>query len=161
MTASTSGSARVSRLRCGIVLRVQEDVCELRVDGRSASARYAAHFPSPRRERVSPGHVVAIATAADGSDVVVWRWYDALVVGQDPDLVRMWEPAHGEVDARPRNSQRRYTPGERAYLSAGLPGADWWVAGHAVVRGENAEVELGEVERLYTENDLWGTVYEP
>src|SRR5262245_57990596 len=109
MTSSTSGDpAHSSRLRCGIVLRAREDVCELRVEGRSVSARYASHFPSPRTERVSPGHLVAVATAPDGSEVVVWRWYDAVVVGEGRGVVRLWEPAHGEVDAQPRNARHRY-----------------------------------------------------
>lgn len=90
----------------------------------------------------------------------MWRWYDAVVLGHDRHLVRLWEPAHGEVDARPRLAEHRYTSGSRAYLSAGLPGADWWVAGDAVTHGENAEVELDEVERLYTEHDLWRTTHE-
>lgn len=45
-----------------------------------------------------------------------------------------------------------------AYLSAGLPGADWWVAGGAAARAEDANVELDEVEQLYTERDLWNTL---
>jgi hypothetical protein len=103
---------------------------------------------------------VAVATASNGSGVVVWRWYDAVVLSQDVHQVRLWEPAHGEVDAQPRNTQHRYTPGARAYLSAGLPGADWWVAGDAVANAEDAEVELDEVERFYAENDLWGAAYQ-
>jgi hypothetical protein len=142
------------------VLRVHEDVCELLTEGRLVSARYASHFPSPRTERVSPGNLVAVATAPDGSAVVTWRWYDAVVLGDEKDLIRLWEPAHGEVEAQPRNAQHDYTPGTRAYLSAGLPGAEWWVAGGVVARTENADVELGEVERLYTEHDLWSTAFE-
>lgn len=103
---------------------------------------------------------MAVATAPGDGEVVVWRWYDAVVLGEERDLVRLWEPAHGEVDAQPRNPQHRYTAGTRAYLSAGLPGADWWVAGDAVARAEDADVELGEVERLYTEHNLWSTAYE-
>jgi hypothetical protein len=154
VTSSTS-----PRLRSGIALRVREDACELLSEGRLVTARYAANFPSPRIERVSPGHLVAVATAPDGADVVVWRWYDAVVLGEQGDLVRLWEPAHGEVDARPRNPQHRYTPGTRAYLSAGLPGADWWVEGGAVAGAESAQVDLGEVDRLYTEHDLWPTAF--
>jgi hypothetical protein len=36
-----------------------------------------------------------------------------------------------------------------------LPGAEWWIAGRAVDAAENADVELDEVERLYTEHGLW------
>jgi hypothetical protein len=88
--------------------------------------------------------------------VVVWRWYDAVVLdGEAADSVRLWEPAHGEVVAQRRRPQQRYEPGTRAYLSAGLPGAEWWVAGSVTARAEEAEVELNEVMRLYTENALW------
>lgn len=117
-------------------------------------------FPSPRVERVSPGHLIAVATAPDGSDAVVWRWYDAVVLGEAAGSVRLWEPAHGEVVAHPRRPQQQYDPGTRAYLSAGLPGADWWVAGVAVARAEDADVELAEVERFYTERDLWTAAFE-
>ena len=89
---------------------------------------------------------------------MVWRWYDAVVVGSEAGSVRLWEPAHGEVVARRRRPRQRYDPGTRAYLSAGLPGAQWCVAGRAVDRAEDAEVELNEVERLYTEHDMWASV---
>ena len=105
-----------------------------------------------------PGHLAAIAER-DGTAVVVWRWSDAVVLDSDPDSVRLWEPAHGEVTATRRYPQEQYGPGTRAYLSAGLPGADWWVAGQAVDRPEHAGVELGEVDRLYTEHDLWNSAF--
>jgi hypothetical protein len=38
---------------------------------------------------------------------------------------------------------------------SGLPGADWWVAGTAVARAEDAQVDLDEVERFFTERDPW------
>jgi len=87
--------------------------------------------------------------------VVVWRWYDAVVLEEEAGLVRLWEPAHGEVVAHPRGAQQHRQPGSRAYLSAGLPGADWWVAGTAVAKAEDADVELDEVERFCTEHGLW------
>jgi hypothetical protein len=40
-----------------------------------------------------------------------------------------------------------------------LPGAEWWVAGKAVDQAEDAEVELDEVERLYTEHDMWSSAF--
>jgi hypothetical protein len=104
---------------------------------------------------VSPGHLVALATATDGTEAVIWRWYDAVVVGIETDLVRLWEPSHGEVAARPRRADQPRPLGTRAYLSAGLSGADWWVAGAAVAAAEYADVELDEVERFCTEQDLW------
>jgi hypothetical protein len=140
------------------VLRVEEDACLVLTEGQAVSVRYATQFPAPRRERVSPGHLVAIAevpAGADAPDVVVWRWYDAVVLGHEARSVRLWEPAHGEVVALRRRPRLRYEPGTRAYLSAGLPGADWWVAGRTVDRAEDAEVELDEVERLFTEHGMW------
>lgn len=143
------------RLRCGIVLRVDEDACHVLTEGHVAPVRYASQFPTPRKERVSPGHLVAVADVPGDPGVVVWRWYDAVVVGNEAGSVRLWEPAHGEVVAQPRRPEQQYDPGTRAYLSGGLPGADWWVAGRAVDRAEDADVELDEVERLYTEHNMW------
>jgi hypothetical protein len=56
---------------------------------------------------------------------------------------------------QPRPAYLSSRPGTRAYLSAGLPGAEWWVAGPAATAAESADVELDEVERLYTEHNLW------
>lgn len=119
-------------------------------------------FPSPRTERVSPGHLVAIATSPAGQERVVWRWYDAVVLAcQDAGLVRLWEPAHGEVVAQARVSHPDVEPGARAYASAGLPGADWWVAGSVVVAPERADVDLDAVHALYDDNDLWSAAFDP
>jgi hypothetical protein len=149
------------RLRTARVIHVAEHACEVWSHGEISSPGFAPMFPSPRVERVSPGHLVAIATGPDGTDVVVWRWYDAVVLGsEDNGSVRLWEPAHGEVIARPRASYDRQDPGSRAYASSGLPGADWWVAGSACGAPHNAGVELDEVDALYTENDLWPTVFD-
>lgn len=158
MATSSSVDIAPRRLRCATVLRVEESACEAWTEGGVVSARFAPQFPSPRIERVSPGHLVAVATSPDGDEIVVWRWYDAVVLGVDArGLVQLWEPAHGEVRAEPRRSHQRYEPGSRAFSSAGLPGADWWVAGHAAGRPEDADVELDAVERLYTDNGLWAT----
>ncbi len=158
MTASAAGTGITPRLHCGIVLRSDEDACQIAAGGKVASVSYAPQFPAPRRERVLPGHLVAVAEAA-GVAVVVWRWYDAVVLASDDGAVRLWEPAHGEVTAQRRRPQQEYGPGSRAYLSAGLPGADWWVAGKAVDQAEDAEVELGEVGRLYTEHGMWDAAF--
>jgi hypothetical protein len=155
MGASTDQSLTPARLRCGIVLHVEEDACQILRAGQLSSAGYAKPFPSPRTTRVSPGHLVAVAIAADGAETVVWRWYDAVIIGEETGLVRLWEPAHGEVVAHSRRAQQRRQPGTRAYLSAGLPGADWWVAGAAAAKAEDADVELDEVERFCTEHGLW------
>lgn len=125
------------------------------IDGRRRWVRYAAQFPRPRTERVSPSHLVAVARTSSGTEVVVWRWYDAVVVEGRVEEVTLWEPTHGEVTATRRPSYRSNSPGTRAYLSAGLPEAKWWVAGPVVSQAQDADVELDEVERLYTESDLW------
>jgi hypothetical protein len=155
MAARTDEGSNPARLRCGIVLSVGEDACQIFGQGRVSSVRYATLFPSPRAERVSPGHLVAVATTPEGAEAVVWRWYDAVVLGEESGLIRLWEPSHGEVVAQPRRAQQPCQPGTRAYLSAGLPGADWWVAGATAAQAEDADVELDEVERFYAERDLW------
>lgn len=155
MADTTDHGPTPARLRCGIVLSVQEDACQVLGQGQRSSAQFAALFPSPRTERVSPGHLVAMATVPDRVEAVLWRWYDAVVLGAESGLVQLWEPSHGVVVARPRRAQQPFRPGTRAYLSAGLPGAEWWVAGAVVARAEDADVELDEVERFYTDRDLW------
>ena len=157
-TFTENRNSAPARLHCGIVVRVREDACEIFRQERTFAARYATSFPSPRIQRVSPGHLVAIALTGDGTEVVVWRWYDAVVLAHESGLIRLWEPSHGEVVARARAAHPMARPGTRAYLSAGLPGADWWVAGPAVDRAEDADVELDEVEQFYTERGLWSTV---
>jgi hypothetical protein len=148
------------RLRTARVIRVREYACEVWSRGEVSSAGFAPMFPSPRAERVSPGHLVAIATGPDGASVVVWRWYDAVMLGTENDgSVRLWEPAHGEVIAQARSSYSAQDPGSRAYASAGLPGAEWWVAGSASAAPDKAGVELDAVNALYTENGLWPAVF--
>ena len=148
----------IPRLRCGIVLETDENACHVLVEGQAVLVRYASHFPAPRTERVSPGHLVAVAGLPEGPAAIVWRWYDAVVLGSDTGSARLWEPGHGQVLARRRRPGQPCPPGTRAYLSAGLPGADWWVAGSAVHRAEDADVELDEVERLYTVHDMWDSL---
>lgn len=77
------------------------------------------------------------------------------MLSEERSLIRLWEPAHGEVTAQVRPGTAPPVPGGRAYLSAGLPGAEWWVAGPATTRAETADVELDEVERFCTDHDLW------
>ena len=144
-----------TRLRCALVLHVDEADCGVLSAGVRSSARYAPQFPTPHVERVSPGNLVALATAPDGADVVIWRWYDAVVLDLG-DKVRLWEPAHGEVLAEPRRGDQGYQIGARAYVSAGLPDAEWWVCGPVVTDPGLAEVDLDEVGRLYTTHGLWG-----
>jgi hypothetical protein len=153
--AASTGQGGTPALRCAIVLQVHEDACRVLRGDRVSSAPFATAFPSPRTERVSPGHLVAVATAASGAEAVVWRWYDAVILGEETGLVRLWEPAHGEVVAQARHARQHWQPGTRAYLSAGLPGADWWVAGATVAKAEDADVELDEVGRFCAEHGLW------
>lgn len=148
-------------LRTSRVLRVDEHRCEVWSGGDVRWVLFAPMFPAPRMERVSPGHLVAIATGPSRTDVVVWRWYDAVVLGPEGDgLIRLWEPAHGEVIARARATYDKQDPGSRAYASSGLPGAEWWVAGTAAGAADTAAVELDEVKALYTQNGLWSRVFD-
>lgn len=77
-----------------------------------------------------------------------------MVVQQSVDQVRLWEPGHGEVLAQSRSPGRAYPVGTRAYASAGLRGADWWVEG-PVAAVEDATVAIDEVLAFYAEHDLW------
>lgn len=154
MTSSSDREPLAGKRRRAIV-STTEDACTVVAEGRTRVVPYARPFPGPRTQRVAPGHLVAIATAADGSDVVVWRWFDAVVLDGADGLSSLSEPAHGSVVAQPRNPRHVHRPGSRAYLSSGLPGAEWWVAGPAVARAEDAEVELDEVQRFFTSNGLW------
>jgi hypothetical protein len=158
MTPIMNRDAPGGRLRKAIVLSATEDACTVFTAGQRAVVGYAGPFPRPRAGRVAPGHLVAVATAANGSDVVVWRWFDAVVLEGAGRSVSLWEPAHGLVLAEPRDPQRTYRPGTRAYLSAGLPGAEWWVAGPVADRAENADVDLDEVEEFFTGLGLWASL---
>jgi hypothetical protein len=155
---STGLAPSIRLLNCAVVLRVREDECDVIRDGRLHTVRFASLFPSPRAERVQPGNLVATTAASDDVETVLWRWYDAVVLDDSSEEVRLWEPAHGEVLAQARRSYRRRGPGVRAYLSAGLPGADWWVEGPATSDPQDADVEMGEVDKLFTENELWDAI---
>jgi catechol 2,3-dioxygenase-like lactoylglutathione lyase family enzyme len=132
-----------TRLRCGIVVRVREDACEIVRDRQLCSVRYATPFPSPRTGRVSPGHLVAIATAPDGTEAVAWRWYDAVNVGprgqRDASQESMATPGHQEGAPRlPADSVGHAwaRPG-----SAGDPAPGWrapYRAGSRAKPGEQA-----------------------
>jgi len=61
MAASIGRDSMSVRLRRGIVLSVREVACEVLGDPQIRSVRYAPMFPSPRIERVLPGHLVAVA----------------------------------------------------------------------------------------------------
>ena len=159
MTATSEAPTPAPRLSTALVLGSTEHSCTVVcADDEVRQVGYAAPFPRPRAERVCPGHLVAVATVADGTEVVLWRWFDAVVVDPSGPEVSLWESLHGHVLARRRDPRHDYRPGSRAYLSAGLPGADWWVAGPvpagAGVAGA-AEVELDAVADFFTAHDLW------
>jgi hypothetical protein len=87
-------------LRTARVIRVDEHACEVWSHGEVSSVGFAPMFPSPRVERVSPGRLVALAIGPNRIEVVVWTWYDTVVLGtEDGGSVRLWEPGHGEVIA--------------------------------------------------------------
>jgi hypothetical protein len=155
MTSLPGGERPTGRLRLAIVLSSTEDECTVFADERQSVVTYAQPFPRPRAERVTPGSLVAIADGPDGSAVVIWRWFDAVVVDRTGQAITLWEPGHGSVLAQPRDPQRVYRPGSRAYLSAGLPGADWWVAGPAAGPAEHSDVDLDAVEDFFTSHGLW------
>jgi hypothetical protein len=155
MTSPPERQRAARRLQAAIVLRAGEDECTVVADDGPRVVSYALPFPRPRAGRVAPGNLVAIVGEPGGSEVILWRWFDAVVVDQAELVVTLWEPYHGTVVARSRDPQYGYRPGGRAYLSAGLPGAEWWVAGRAVDRAESAEVELDEVRDFFTRQGLW------
>lgn len=158
MTPQPDGAEVV--LRTAVVLSVTEQACATWSDGTLNTVAFAPPFPGPRIERVWPGNLVAIATAVDGREAVVWRWFDAVVLGTGAsDQVRLWEPGHGEVTARPNAHYRPMQPGSRAYASAGLPGAAWWVGGPAVPSGSQPEVELDAVRSFFEADDRWTAVF--
>ncbi len=155
MTDSPQQDDRAESLRLAIVVSADEEACTIVEHDQRSTVPYAPFFPRPRAGRVAPGHLVALAATPGGDEVVVWRWFDAVVVEEVGGRVRLWEPAHGVVLARARNPQRTYRLGGRAYLSAGLEGADWWVAGTAVSNAEDAEVDVEQVQRFLTAHALW------
>ena len=145
----------VRPLRTAVVLEPTSERCVVLADGRRETVGYAPPFGS-RASELRPGHLVALT-----GDLVVWRWFDAVVLDADDSRVRLWEPAHGEVSAQPRRPHQQRQPGTRAYLSAGLPGAEWWVAGPTSSAPEDADVELDEVAAFYDRHGLWDAVTPP
>lgn len=150
-------------LRTAVVIGVEEESCRVWADGALHTVAFAPMMPAPRVERISPGHLVAVAESPDGAAAVVWRWFDAVVLGSGPAVdgagtIRLWEPAHGVIVAQARDTYGRPDPGSRAWASAGLPGAQWWVAD--AIGSHVPHVELDAVAALYTEYDLWAQVFD-
>lgn len=139
--------------RAGVVLRPGDVECEVSFGSQTAAVRYSGPF-GPRAQSLTPGHLVAMTVAPDADALILWRWYDAVVLEQSAQDVRLWEPGHGEVLAQQRDPLSRYPVGTRAYASAGLPGAQWWVEG-PVAAVEDVDVDLDEVLAFYTAHDLW------
>jgi hypothetical protein len=173
------------QLRTAVVVAVTEEGCATSSPGSQTWVRFAPGFPSPRVERVSPGHLVAIASTSDHpapnvepsdsfappvdapeSDAavertaIVWRWFDVVVLGESPrGSVIVWEPGHGEVEAHPTEQYVPREPGSRAYASAGLGDDGWQVTGPVVSDPGRAQVDLDDLRALYDDNDLWGSVF--
>jgi hypothetical protein len=141
------------KARAAVVLRPEEHSCEVDFGGTTAFVQYGVPF-SPRAKTLAPGHLVAVTETPDAGSLILWRWYDAVVLEQSADQVRLWEPGHGEVLAQSRTLEGVYPVGTRAYASAGLRGADWWVEG-PVAAVEDATVAMDEVLAFYAEHGLW------
>lgn len=147
-------------LTTATVVAVTEESCITWSTGGEVMTRFAPQFPIPRTERVSPGHLVTIATRVDGHAAIIWRWYDAVVLdGADRDAIRLWEPGHGEVTASATAHYAHPAPGSRAYASAGLDGDGWWVSGPVVDDPADAQVELDAVRALFDVNGMWPAVF--
>ena len=142
--------------RAAVVLRPAEQRCEVDFGLETAFVEYGIPF-SPRAKTLTPGHLVAVTDRPEGSSLIIWRWYDAVVLEQSAEQVRLWEPNHGEVLAQSRSAQYRYPVGTRAYASAGLPGAEWWVEG-PVAGVNDADVAMDQVYEFYAAHDLWSRV---
>ena len=130
------------RLRCGLVLRVEENACQILSEDQLVSVGYASQFPTPHKERVSPGHLVAVAEIPDGSAIVVWRWYDAVVLGEEAGSVRLWSrlTAKSSPSAAGRSSAMR--PRLAPTRPRGCPVRSGGLPGRVVDRAEDADVEV-------------------
>ena len=166
---NSENTAPVPPLATAVVLRVRDGSCDVLGPDGARTVRFAPPFPTPHTERVSPGNLVAVATDATGRGVVLWRWFDAVLLGvADDGRVTLWEPAHGEVTADPRPGISMPPIGSRVYASAGLPGAEWWVAaavpsdpGTGTAAADLEAVDLEAVAELYTAHDLWSVALTP
>jgi hypothetical protein len=81
-------------------------------NGRLTRVSLPHHSEARQRGRLPRG--------PDGTDLVVWRWYDTVVLGTEDDgSVRLWERVHGEVIAQARASSEKQGLGrERTHLPA-------------------------------------------
>lgn len=160
MDVFVSNESRI-RLTTAVVVSAAEDACTVWSTDGVVSIGFAPRFPSPRLHRMSPGHLVAIATALDDRSIVVWRWFDTVILdGSDGASVRLWEPGHGEIIALESEHFQPRSPGTRAYASTGLRGTHWWVSGPVVENPSHADVELDDVRALYDNNGLWSSAFD-
>ena len=143
-------TARISAAPSSSAFR--EAACDVLRDRRIHTVRFAPMFPSPRTERVRPGNLVVMTAASDGTESVLWRWYDAVVLDDEAEAIRLWEPAHGEVLARAR---RAYLYRSQAPVCTCPPGSLAPTGGSAPTTAEarDADVELGEVESCSPRTD--------
>jgi hypothetical protein len=149
------------RLTTAVVVNVTENACSVWSTDGVSSIRFASQFPAPRLDRVSPGHLVAVATAVDRRSAIVWRWFDAVILSSsDGTSVRLWEPRHGEISALETEHYQPRVAGTRAYISTGLRGSNWWVSGPVVDNPSHADVELDDVRALYDSNGMWSSAFD-
>lgn len=158
MTMSYVPEPSSQDLRLAIVLDAHEDRCRVVDSSGVSDVGYATAFPRPRKDRVAPGNLVAIAFDADGTALIVWRWFDAVVTDLRGGHVTLWEPFHGTIQAQPRDPDRGFVLGSRVYASAGLPGAGWWIAGPAVAEVADADVDDDHVVEFFTAHGLWSRI---
>ena len=104
--------------RVAVVLRPGADRCEVSFGAETEFVAYGIPF-SARANTLTPGHLVAVTTSLDANSLVIWRWYDAVVLEQSAEEVLLWEPNHGEGLASPRNPEDRYPAGTRACVNRG------------------------------------------
>ena len=88
-----------------VVLRPTEQRCQVGFGVETAFVEYGTPF-GPRAKTLTPGHLVALTGRPGATSLVIWRWYDAVVLEQSARQVRLWEPSHGEVLARSRSRSR-------------------------------------------------------
>ena len=147
--SAAASSCAFTTIECQ-TLGPQGDVC---------SVRYAMLFHPPEQNGCHP----ATWSPLRPCQLAPRRWSGG-------DTTR-WCSAKSPVRfgcGSPRTAKSRRSPAARSSLApearAYLPGADWWVAGTAAARAEDADVklgevgEVGEVECFYSDRDLWDRV---
>jgi hypothetical protein len=67
--------------RAAVVLRPKEQHCEVSFGVETAVVGYGIPF-SPRARTLTPGHRVAVTDGPDAALLIIWRWYDAVVLEQ-------------------------------------------------------------------------------